>query len=648
MKLFFLLMTGCASYSIKKTMNIHDLSFLDQAHDIKTKTEKILQEIYSQDISKESLKLLDETLEDFSSQMNYAYFLKSVHDDKKIREKGLVFEQDLFKFYVEKIQTKQFYDFFLRASQVQNLDLTTQRYVQESKKSLEERGLHLNNYPDIQTISLTIKDLSDKLDQGLAQSNTLTHKLQDDTGLPPHLKEKNKTGLNPAFMTDTQGVMDFAQNQKERKAFYLAANKRGMSNKDNFILFLKEQQKYAQALGHENYTAYNLKNNMAKNPENVIEQQDKIFNQLKEKFQQELNALKKEFNLSDINIWDIAYYKRLYNEKHYQVDPLEIRKYFEMKTSLEGMLKIFSQLFNYRYEFKEIKSSWTTDLVYEVKFYDQDENGLFLGSLYLDLFPRPANEKYGHFAQFTLKHSRRNQQEHSPAYCAIVGNFQRSSENEPSLLSFDQVNTLFHELGHALHTLFSKTQYYALSGTQVKRDFVEVPSQLLERWLQNYDLVKSFAIHYKTKEVLSEDLFNKLHKSLNFLKSFKYLKQIKMAEADLKLFQGKGANDPQKLFQDLNNEVLPVKEKDLTTLYTFGHLFGGYSAAYYSYLWSEIIVEALHERFKDNYLDSNMGKKLKETIFSQGNNEDPNDLVNNFLDEEYTVNAFIQSLNKRD
>lgn len=615
---------------------------LNESSTIQTKTLQKLSTLYKNDPSISDLHQLDVILNEIETLNAIAHFFQYVHDQKETKTLAARVYEETKNFIIEKIYNQDLYNYIKKYTsfQLENEDL---QFVQSLVLDLKKSGLDKENFSEISKKFIERETIKTKMSQQLLQANTETIKLKDNEleGLPPHIIDKNnKEGLSISIASDIQGVLKFSENADIRKKFYIASNKRGKINENDFKTYLRLSQEYAEMLDFQDFTSYTLSSRMVENKENFFELQKKIEIPLKRKFQQDSDLLKKEFNLTSLNPWDISHYTSRYSKKYFNIDPLELRQYFEMDFVLNRLLEIYTSTFQLRFEKKLLSSqeSWTKDPIYEVTFYDQDKK---LGTLFLDLFPRPEEQKYGHFAQFTLT----KRTENTLASCAIVGNFQRKTEQEPSLLSYSEVNTLAHELGHAFHTITSNVNYYYLSGTSVKHDFVEVPSQLFEKWLDDLNLFRSLSSHYKTKEPISEKKFKELKESLKFFHSLKYLNQLKMSEADLRLFSGESMENPQKLFHSLLSEVLNIP-KDLYTLYSFEHLFGGYEAGYYGYLWSEVIVEDLNSQFKDNYTNQDLGKKFKETILSQGAKKEPQDLLKDFLGRSFNSDAFISYINE--
>lgn len=646
MKNIFLFLSSL--YFISCKTNPKELSMNQQAHllnessTIQTKTLQKLSTLYKNDPSISDLHQLDVILNEIETLNAIAHFFQYVHDQKETKTLAARVYEETKNFIIEKIYNQDLYNYIKKYTsfQLENEDL---QFVQSLVLDLKKSGLDKENFSEISKKFIERETIKTKMSQQLLQANTETIKLKDNEleGLPPHIIDKNnKEGLSISIASDIQGVLKFSENADVRKKFYIASNKRGKINENDFKTYLRLSQEYAKMLDFQDFTSYTLSSRMVENKENFFELQKKIEIPLKKKFQQDSDLLKKEFNLTSLNPWDISHYTSRYSKKYFNIDPLELRQYFEMDFVLNRLLEIYTSTFQLRFEKKLLSSqeSWTKDPIYEVTFYDQDKK---LGTLFLDLFPRPKEQKYGHFAQFTLT----KRTENTLASCAIVGNFQRKTEQEPSLLSYSEVNTLAHELGHAFHTITSNVNYYYLSGTNVKHDFVEVPSQLFEKWLDDLNLFRSLSSHYKTKEPISEKKFKELKESLKFFHSLKYLNQLKMSEADLRLFSGESMENPQKLFHSLLSEVLNIP-KDLYTLYSFEHLFGGYEAGYYGYLWSEVIVEDLNSQFKDNYTNQDLGKKFKETILSQGAKKEPQDLLKDFLGRSFNSDAFISYINE--
>lgn len=634
------LCSSCLSYpltnkgiSMKKKENL-----LNSSDQIQTTVLTKLQSLYSENISLENLQQLDLLLNEIDELHSIALFFKYVHDDTTQKNLASKVYEDTKIFLINEVYNKNLYTYINKYTSLET-ENENKQFINSLILDLKRNGLHKENFLKISKKAIEIEQIKTKMSEQLLVANSTTIKLEpnETEGLPAHMLEKNtKSGLSISIASDLQGVFKFAKQSPVRKKFYLAANKRGQINEKDFKAYLQLSQEYASMLGFENFTEYALSDRMVQNKQNFFKLQKQIEIPLKEQFKKDLELLKNEFTITNLQPWDISYYSSLYSKKYFNIDPLEIRQYFEIDFVLNKLLEIYTSTFQIKFTktLLDHSNSWTEDPIYKIDFYDDQKT---LGTLFLDLFPRPEKQKYGHFAQFTLAKRTKN----TLASCAIVGNFQRKTDAEPSLLSYYEINTLAHELGHAFHTLTSNVEYHYLSGTSVKHDFVEVPSQLFEKWLDDAKIFQSLSKHYKTQEKISLEKIAQLKHSSEFLKSLKHLNQLKMSEADLRLFSGESMENPQKLYHSLLSTVLPLPE-NLFTLYSFEHLFGGYEAGYYGYLWSEVIVEDLNSRFKTNYLDPKVGQAFKEKILSKGASKEPNELLNDFLGRPFNSDAFIK------
>ena len=313
-----------------------------------------------------------------------------------------------------------------------------------------------------------------------------------------------------------------------------------------------------------------------------------------------------------------------------------------MEDTLKGMFDIYETFFNLRFEIAPTSEFWHEE-VKLAKLFDKDTNQL-LAYLLLDLHPRA--HKYQHAAHFGLLSGITYEGKDLPAVSFVVANFPKSTANKPSLLKRSQVKTLFHEFGHALHSILGRTRIASFAGTNTKTDFVELPSQLLEEWLWDADILKGLTKHYQTGESLPDEQIEKIIALKQFDTGFFWQLQSYLAKISLEYYKEGVQKDLYEIVQRLYNETIKNSFADPEThLYAhFGHLTH-YGARYYSYIWSEVLtMDAFEEIKKHGLLNPEIGKKYVDKILGFGGSKDPNELLKDFLGRESNDEAFIKSL----
>ena len=327
-----------------------------------------------------------------------------------------------------------------------------------------------------------------------------------------------------------------------------------------------------------------------------------------------------------------------------------LKKYFSYDSTLNGMFKVFERIFKIEIEFVEAPYTWE-EKVKLIRISDAVTKKA-LGFLYLDMFPRPQTEKYGHFAMFTIRSGKllANGMYRRPV-AALICNFPLPQGDKPSLLDFGQVETLFHEFGHALHGIVTEAKFAQFAGTRVARDFVEAPSQMLESWVNDKDVLDTFAVNYEdASDKFPADALVKIKKASLATIGMHYRRQLAFGKMDLMLHQNIGAQ------QEINtatytNQVLEdvylAFPEDTAMVNSFGHLWGGYDAGYYGYAWADNLsadMASMFEDAPDKFLDIEMGMKLRREIYQTGSSRDITTSIESFLGRESNSEAFLKKL----
>lgn len=461
--------------------------------------------------------------------------------------------------------------------------------------------------------------------------------------------------------------MTYAENRDLRKELALANGKKsfdgGEFDNQNLIkelLNLKQQK--AKLLGYANYADYVLEERMAKSPTKVIDFLNELLTKAKpyaEKEIEELKALAKADGIDEMQGYDHAFYAEKLRKAKYDLNDEELKPYFPLEQVQEAVFGLSKQLFSLTFEERNDIPKYHEDVkVYEVfeagskilqqaqpTTDNQQPTTKYKSLLYVDYFPRKGKRAGAWMTSY--KNQYQKDGENSRPHISIVCNFSKPTKDTPSLLTFQEVTTLFHEFGHALHGMLANTQYPNLSGTSVKWDFVELPSQFLENFCYEPEFLKTFAKHYKTGEVLPDEKIEKIAQSKNFMEGYQTLRQLGFGILDMN-YHTKVAeleNKSVKEFEDDYTKATQLYPSNPETAMSpsFSHIFqGGYSAGYYSYKWAEVLDADAFQYFKENGIfDPETAAKFK-VLLSSGGTKDPMELYKSFRGSEPKVESLLK------
>ena len=417
------------------------------------------------------------------------------------------------------------------------------------------------------------------------------------------------------------------------------------------ILVLRDD--IAHRLGYASFADYATETRMVKNAATAIEFENKLKTGLQPKFDAELAEFRdlkiKETGDANaqINIWDWRYFANQLKKTKYNVDAEQLRVYFPYQRVLDGMFAIYQRIFGLKFERVEPPYKWIGDLqCYTVS---DAKTGEPLGIFYLDMFPRDG--KYNHFAQFGIIEGKLLPDgTYQRPVCALVCNFPPPQPDKPSLMSHDEVETVFHEFGHAMHTILTQAKYSRFSGTSVPQDFVEAPSQMLENWPWDKKVLDSFAADYRDPgKKIPPAILDQLKASRTATMGMFYRRQLSFGLADLALhtqIHATNADDVVPLSNKVMSGVsLPVPPDTAFVAY-FGHIIG-YGAGYYGYAWADAIaadMATVFEKSPDGFFDKTAGMRMRREIYQVGDSRDINVSIEKFLGRPRSIEPFLKKI----
>lgn len=542
-----------------------------------------------------------------------------------------------------------------------NLDIEGLKLLEKVYEGFEAMGASLDAEKKKQFAELTknLSQLTLKFGQNvLKATNEYTLKVADInelSGLPNSsleaakslAKKENYDGWiftlkAPSYVP----FMKYADNEELRKQMYMAYNTRATSGQFDNTGIIKEITKtrleIAKLLGYKNHADKVLRHRMAKNEENVYNLLNQLLEAYKPTAEKEVEAVRKLSGKKELMPWDWSYYSEKLREKEYNINDEQIKPYLELEHVKKGVFGLATKLYGLQF----IPNPEIQTYHKEVQTLDVlDEDGKYLAVLYVDFFPREGKSGGAWMTEFKPQWIEKDGTDSRP-HISIVMNFSRPTDSTPSLLTFDELTTFLHEFGHSIHGMVAKSKYAELSGTSVYRDFVELPSQLMENWALEKEYLDSFAEHYQTGEKIPAELIEKIKKSANFNTGYFTLRQLSFGFLDMAWhtitseFTGDAEEFETKAWE--STQLLP-KVKGTLMSSNFTHIFsGGYSAGYYGYKWAEVLDADAFSMFKEEGIfNKETAKRFRTEVLEKGGSEDPMDLYKRFRKREPSIDALL-------
>lgn len=432
-------------------------------------------------------------------------------------------------------------------------------------------------------------------------------------------------------------VMKYADNRDLRQKLFIdyhsrCAGESAYNNEDNVLRIAQLRQVRASLLGYPNYATFALEERMAETPEKVIAFLNEQLAKDKPQAIKELEELKTFSGLTDFQQWDFAYYAEKLKQERYQIDDSLLKPYLALDKAVEGMFAVAHKLYGLHFTLTDEVEKYHPEVqTYKVT----DENGDYLALFYTDFFPR-AGKRNGAWMTSYKEQYRDEQGNDSRPHISIVCNFTRPTDTAPSLLTFNELTTLFHEFGHALHGMLSKVTYPSLSGTNVARDFVELPSQLMENWCYEEETLRLFATHYQTGEPLPIEWVKKVKAVEDFMEGILNVRQLNFGFLDMEWHTYphlERLEDVRTFEQTVTKATQLYPPIDVMCISpAFSHIFsGGYAAGYYSYKWSEALEEGALEVFKEaGFFNKAVATRFRKEILERGSSEKESILYKRF------------------
>jgi thimet oligopeptidase len=588
------------------------------------------------------------------------YLMNSTHPDDAVRNMAEECNAEFAKFFNEISLDENLYRAvkdYSETAEAKSLTGYKARFTEKTVEDFERNGFALpkEKRDELKAINDKLSDLSILFQKNIAEVSD--YLIVDETeidGLQEDYKNarRQEDGTYKIDLTYPSYVpfMKFSNSESARKKLYTLYNNRAAAkNPEVLIKVLILRQQMAELLGFNTYADYRTGDRMAKTPQNVWDFENNLVDKLKAKaridYDELLTVKRAKLGSDTVNViqpWESGYYNNILLLEKYDLDQNLVKEYFETNNVIDGLFQIAQHLFDVEFEEVENPSVWYQD----VRLFNVKQDGKVISRFYIDLYPRP--NKYSHAACFPMIGGKETVDGYQLPTATLVCNFPAPTTDMPSLLPHGDVETFFHEFGHVLHNVLTKTKLSSNSGTSVSRDFVEAPSQIFENWALNYESLKLFAKHYKTGEVLPKELFDKMLAAKNVGSGLAYTQQVYYGILDFTLHDKYDPTSSQpvvEVMKELQNKITLYPYLEGTQMFaSFGHLMG-YAAGYYSYLWALVYAEDMFSVFdKNGIMDLNTGIKYRDIILSNGGSRDELEMVVEFLGRQPNPDAFFKSI----
>ena len=585
-------------------------------------------------------------------------FMGYVHPAEEVRKAGKIAEEKLQSFGVDLAFREDLYKAISRFAQTDEaaqLEGEKARLLEFVQRDLRRAGHELDpaQRASLKERSQRLVELGVRFQQNIDLSDSvLLVETGGLDGLPDTYidaldldEETGKLKITMAY----PHIIPFMDNATRRdlreRASFLFNTRAVAENRPILEEVIRLRQEIADIFGVPSWAHHALEERMAKTPERVVEFYESLVPQLTAQGKKDIAAmvqlLKAETGDDQLQLWDWRYYDTLQRKTDFGVDQYEVAEYLPLDRVLDGLFELTSETFGLAYEEVEKPQGWHPDV--SLHAIHDAETGELLAHFYLDLFPREG--KFSHAAEFPMISSRRLPEgPYQNPLCAMVANFTKPTSDAPSLLQHAELETLFHEFGHVLHQNLGRTQIGRFSGTSVEQDFVEAPSQIMQHWVWRSDVLRRFARHHETGEVIPNHLVDQLVAARRLNKAVQQLRQIQFGLLDAGLHGPDAEKDLDAIVRETSEvSLMPFHEG---TFYpaSFGHLMG-YDASYYGYMWAEVFGDDMFGRFEqEGITNPDTGMEYRREILEKGGTIDADEMMVNFLGRQPDNSAFLRKL----
>jgi thimet oligopeptidase len=620
-----------------------------------TKTLKKMLRVTEDRTIENTLRLYDKIQFLLDAAGNQSSLMENVHPDQEFRETAEKISQKVSAFFNDLSLNHEVFE-AISAIDLSDADAATKHYVQKTLRSFKLAGVDKD-----EATRKKVKELNDQIvliGQEFGRNirngkRTVTvEDVSELEGLPDDYIEGHPPNDDGQIILTTEypdalPVISYAKSEKLRKEMYLAYNNRAYpENIEVLERLAKKRHELATLLGFDNYADYVTADKMIETGSNASDFITKIVNasetRATREYQELLRRKQQDFpDATTVNRWEQGYYTEIVSKENYSFDSQSVRPYFQYKRVKKGVLDVMSKVFGVT--FKQIKDApvWHP----RVECWEMFENDKLTGRFYFDMHPRDG--KYSHAAHFGVKTGVAEKQ---IPESTLVCNFPEQTDDNPGLMEYNDVSTFFHEFGHLIHSMFAGQQpWIELGGISTEWDFVEAPSQLLEEWTKDPATLQTFARHYKTNEPIPTRLVAEMNRAEEFGKGLQVRRQMEYARLSLSIYDRNPADiNTDELVKSIIEKYSPFPYVDGTHMQAaFGHL-NGYSAIYYTYMWSLVLAKDMFSEFdKSNLLTAKeTAERYRRAILNPGSSKPAVQLVEDFLGRKSDFQAYQTWLNE--
>ncbi len=639
---------------------------------IKSRIQKLLSINIEKKNFKNTIFELQDILQEVQDVRNRIDLITRVTDNENIREVGIKTKTKLDEWKLDTISREDIFKAYQLAlrnihatNEYESLEKVDHRIIDFLNRDFTDSGF--GKTAEVKSkINLLFKEiaqLKEKIysNDNLANNKKVSFFLDELIGLNQHhLKQltfhNGQYQVRPGISNEYSTIVANADLEATRKRIFQA--RVSLSKNENQQLMhqtVLKRAKLAKLLGYEHWADYRTSMQMTGSQKVALNFVNDLIDKLGTKFHKETNTLTdiKQGSVNNLSAqlqaWDVNYFTKKLKDERYNLNLDHLSEYFEYYNTLESMFEIYERIF--KIKINKIKAPYLWDKEVELIELIDTTTQKPLGFVYLDMFPRPETGKSNHFSMARIKNGKllANGRYQRPVV-ALICNFQAPKQGSPGLLSFGRVQTLFHEFGHALHSVLTEVKYGRISGVNVPIDFTEAPSQVLEYWVEDKQILKKIAKHYKDpSKTIDYSILNKMKEANSATVATHYRRQMAYSLMDLKIYSLKDGEsiDIYQQSNDVLKEVYFDYGSDTAALATFLHPFGGYHAGYYGYAWSDSLSADMATEFKnspDGFLDIETGLRLRKEIYEKGNESPSMELIENFLGRKPSNVAFLKLL----